>query len=93
MGFSAAKRKVITALQSGDYSHEGRADIDQKNLLQTGKISAQELADVLRKSSGVNYSCSRHHQDAEIEVHVVVCRDWYVKFYFDPDTVFISVHL
>jgi hypothetical protein len=92
VGFSDAKRKLIAALLSGDYSHEGRADIDHKNLLQTGSIAARELADLLRKSSGSNYSCSPHHQDSAIDVHVVVCRGWYVKFYFDPDTVFISVH-
>jgi len=92
VGFIEVRRKVIAALLSGDYSHEARADIDHKNLLQTGKVGAQEIADVLRKSNGANHTSSPHHQDCEVDVHVIVCRDWYVKFYFDPDTVFISVH-
>ncbi|MEB1225231.1 hypothetical protein VDP62_21505, partial [Xanthomonas campestris pv. campestris] len=61
-------------------------------MLKTGKVSPQEVANVLKKSSGKNHSSSLHHQDSSIEVHVIKCRAWYVKFYFDPDTVFISVH-
>lgn len=90
--FAEVRRRVVASLLSGDYSHEGRADIDDKNLLQVGKVSAAEVADVLKKSGGDNHQASRHHQDAEIIVHVIVCRNWYVKFYFDPDTTFISVH-
>jgi hypothetical protein len=93
VGFKEIKAKVISGLTSGDYAHEGRADIDDKNLLQTGKVSAKEVADMLKKSSGTNHKCSPHHQDSSIDVHVITCRNWYVKFYFDPDTVFISVHL
>jgi len=92
MGFKEVKAKVISDLTSGDYAHEGRADIDDKNLLQTGKVSAKEVADMLKKSSGTNHMCSPHHQDSSIDVHVITCRNWYVKFYFYANTVFISVH-
>lgn len=92
MAFAKVKKKVIAGLLSGDYAHEGRADIDDKNLLQTGKVSLQEIVEVLKKSSGVNHSSSPHHQDSSIEVHIIRCRNWYLKFYFYPDTVFISVH-
>ncbi|WP_407470070.1 hypothetical protein [Xanthomonas campestris] len=85
MGFKAVKQKVVAGLLSGDYAHDGRADIDDKNLLKTGKVSPQEVAKVLKKSSGKNHSSSLHHQDSSIEVHVIKCRAWYVKFYFDPD--------
>lgn len=92
LGFAEIKRKVLVSLLSGDYSHEGRADIEDKNLLQVGKVSAAEVAEVLRKSGGSDHHSSPHHQDADILVHVIVCLSWYVKFYFDPDTTFISVH-
>lgn len=92
MGFKDVKLKVISGLLSGDYAHAQRGSIDDKNLLLTGVISATEVADVLKKSNGNDYETSPHHQDESIEVHVIRCRSWYVKFYFDPDTIFISVH-
>lgn len=90
--FAQVKRRVVAFLLSGDFSHEGRADIEDKNLLQVGKVSAAEVAEVLRKSGGANHHSSPHHQAPSILVHVIFCRSWYVKFYFDPDTTFISVH-
>lgn len=92
MGFKNAKSKVIRDLLAGDYAHEARGSIDEKNLLQSGKLSPNEVAAVLKMSRGQDYSSSPHHQDSSIEVHVIKCRDWYVKFYFDPYTMFISVH-
>lgn len=92
MGFKDVKEKVIASLLADDYSHEARQDIDEKNLLSVGKITAAELAEVLKRSRGQEYSSSPHHQDSSVMVHVIVCNGWYVKFYFDPDTLFISVH-
>jgi hypothetical protein len=76
----------------GDYAYISRNDIDQKNLLAVGKVSLAKVVAVLKKSRGTEHSCSPHHQDETIEVHVIVCGGMYIKFYFDPDTVFLSVH-
>lgn len=92
MGFKDIKEKVIADLLSRSFVHEGRNDIDEKNLLQCGKVSPDVVAEVLKKSRMHDHSNSQHHLDSNVEVHVIRCRDWYVKFYFDPDTTFISVH-
>ena len=42
MGFKDVKEKVIASLLADDYSHEARQDIDEKNLLSVGKITAAE---------------------------------------------------
>lgn len=93
VGFKEAKQKVIAALMSGTYSHEARGSIDVKNKLHTGEVSAQDVIDILKRCRGTDHSCSPHHFDDSIDVHVIESGSWYVKFYFlDPDTVFISVH-
>jgi hypothetical protein len=94
IGFNEAKRRVIAALDTGQYQHESREGIDTKNLLLTGQISAQELKAVLVRSNGNDHVASPHHADSNTEVHIIKHNEWYVKFYFvdDPDTVFISVH-
>jgi len=47
-----------------------------------------------RISDGTQYSSSPHHNAPSIDVHVIVCGGWYIKFYFvgNPETMFISVH-
>ncbi len=97
MGFKAAKTRVLNCLATGHVLHEERNSIDIKNLLATGLISAEEAAQVIGRSSGTNYSCSPHHFDADIGVHVIKTTfwglNWYIKWYFlDPDSVFISFH-
>jgi hypothetical protein len=42
-GFKEARKKVLAALASGSYLHEARNDIDVKNKLATGEISALAL--------------------------------------------------
>jgi len=92
-GFKAAKKAAIEALCSGNYQHEARSAIEVKNLLATGEVSAEFVADLLRQSRGSDHSSSPHHRASSIDVHVVYSRGWYIKFYFiDPDTFFISVH-
>lgn len=93
MGFKIVKEKIIDALMNATYEHEVRMDIDEKNRLQNGEVTAQFVIDLIRKSSGNDYSSSPHHQDRKVEVHVIVKNEWYIKFYFiDPSAVFISVH-
>lgn len=93
MGFKLVKAKVIKALLDGAYEHEVRLDIDEKNKLQNGEVSAKFVTELIRRSTGDDYESSPHHQDRRVEVHVIVKNEWYIKFYFiDPTTVFISVH-
>lgn len=93
MGFSAAKRKLLAALASGDFQHEVRDAIDVKNVLATGQISVAELVVIVRRANGLEHSTSPHHGDASITVHVLKTGGWYIKFYFlNPSTFFISVH-
>jgi hypothetical protein len=42
-GFNDIKRAVITALRAGNYQHEARHDINVKNLLATGAVSATDV--------------------------------------------------
>lgn len=92
MGFKEVKSKLISDLLLGNYSHEARNNADEKNMLLVGKVSAEEIAEVLKKSRMHDHLTSLHHQDGSIVVHVIRCRGWYVKFYFEGDTWFISVH-
>ncbi|CAD2245804.1 hypothetical protein [Xanthomonas arboricola] len=92
MGFKDVKEKVIKDLVDGNYAHEARNNIDEKNLLLVGKISAAEVVEIIKKCGGNNYKSFPHYLDSQIKVHELKVRAWYVKFYFDPDTLFISVH-
>lgn len=93
-GFKEARKKVISALISGTYQHEAqRSNIDTKNLLLTGAVTASEICEVLKRCQGQDHTASPHHQAPTIEVHIIQRDGWYIKFYFvDPNTVFISVH-
>lgn len=97
MGFKDVKNKVITCLKAGHVFHDARNDIDIKNLLATGVVSADDVALIISRSSGNTYSSSPHHFDSNIDVHIVKTQyagfRWYIKWYFvEPNTVFISVH-
>lgn len=93
MGFKDIKQTVITALRSGTFQHEARSDINVKNLLATGQVSASSIEQLLKNCTSSHLSTSPHHLDSNIDVHVVAKDGWYIKFYFlDPDTMFISVH-
>jgi len=92
-GFREAQRAVIAALESGEYQHVSRRDIDVKNLLATGEVSAGEVAEVVRSCRGIHHASTPHHAVSAIEVHVLKRDGWYIKFFFiEPDTWFISVH-
>jgi hypothetical protein len=97
MAFREVKSKVIECLNNGYVLHEERGDIDVKNLLSTGVISISDVTTIIGRARGNTYSCSPHHYDAEIDVHVIKTSHsgqyWYIKWYFtDQDCVFISVH-
>ncbi len=86
MAFREAKSKVIECLDNGYVLHEGRDDIDVKNLLATGAVSISEVTTIIGRARGSTYSSSPHHYDAEIDVHVIKTaysgQHWYIKWYF-----------
>jgi len=97
MGFKEVKSKVIECLNTGCVLHEERNDINIKNLLSTGVVSVSEVTSIIGRARGDSYSCSPHHFDQSIDVHLIKARvsdlNWYIKWYFvEPDCVFISVH-
>jgi len=97
MAFKEVKRRVIECLNNGYILHEGRDNINIKNLLSTGVVSVSEVTTIIGRARGSAYSSSPHHYDAEIDVHVIKTthsgQHWYIKWYFiEPDCVFISVH-
>ena len=100
MGFSSAKRAILAALETGDFQHEAREVLSDKNLLAVGDISVDGLVAILRRARGTDYSVTPHHWDPEIEVHVfrptLDGTRWYVKAYFleqpEGTAVFISIH-
>ncbi len=93
MGFKAAKQGILMALAEGRYLHAARKDIDAKNDLKTGRVTADQVAEVIKRSRGFDHSESPHHQVPSILVHTITKNGWYIKFYFlEPDAWFISVH-
>jgi hypothetical protein len=92
-GFKTARNKVLKALAEGTYLHETRGNIDVKNLLLTGVITAEELAAIILRCTGAHHEAVPHHQVRGIHVHILKRDGWYIKFYFlNPNTIFISVH-
>jgi hypothetical protein len=97
LGFKEVKSKVIECLDNGFVIHEARNNIDIKNLLSTGAVSIGEVATIIGRARGNDYSNSPHHFDSEIDVHIIKTnhfnKSWYIKWYFtEPDCVFISAH-
>ena len=69
MGFTQVKSTVINALGTGTYSHESRAGmVDEKNKLATGEVTPEFVANLIKRSTGADYSCSPHHKAQDIEV-------------------------
>lgn len=97
LGFKDVKAKVLACLHKGTVLHAERANIDIKNLLAIGEVTLDEVASVIGRARGTEYSCSPHHAVAGVDVHVIKTtfrdKEWYIKWYFlEPDSVFISVH-
>ena len=105
VGFKDVKKAAINALEEGNVQHEPRAGaIDDKNLLQTGSVTSQDIVRLLQRCQGTQYSSTAHHQThLNLEVHIFQPemalvsgqekRRWYIKLYFlKPDVWFISVH-
>ena len=80
MGFKEAKRRLIHALQNVAYQHDTRKNAYAKNLLQTGRISAERLCEIVKRCQGQDHRTSPHHGDRNVEVHILVREGWYLKF-------------
>jgi len=97
MGFRDVRSLLIDALLTGRFQHEERDDIESKNLLAVGDVSADFVVRLLRACRGSQYRSSPYHFDRSVDCHefkpVVAGEAWYVKAYFLSDgAVFISVH-
>lgn len=98
--FTEVRRRLIHALESGDFVHEARDARAEKNLLAVGDVTAGDVIRLLQRTRGDQYTVSPHDWDSAIAVHVfkptVLHVGWYVKAYFLPQggetAVFISVH-
>ena len=98
-GFHRARQRVLTALQAGNIQFEARDVIEGKNLLDTGEVSAAEVARLIRRCRGHQQKEVPHHWDREVTCHIFCPEDhgerWYIKVYFEPNNgsaIFISVH-
>jgi hypothetical protein len=97
LGFKDIRAMVIRKLQEGRVQHETTrsGDINEKNLLVAGKITVEEVIELIEATKGTDYSTSKHHLDKSIDVHVFKAKKskWCIKCYLiDPDVWFISVH-
>ena len=100
MGLREAKAAVVKALKTGDFVHEGRETLGEKNLLAVGDIEAEEVARLVMRTPGTRYRQSPHHEDKSVTVHTftptVDKQRWYIKAYFLDEgqgtATFISVH-
>ena len=97
MGFKDVRARVIDALESGLYQHEGRDEQAQKNLLYSRKVTPEFVVGLLLRCSGDQYETRRHHFETQYLCHIFTPElggeRWYVKVFFRPSgAVFISVH-
>ncbi|MCY3808067.1 MAG: hypothetical protein OXG58_01290 [Gemmatimonadetes bacterium] len=102
MGFSEAKRAVVAALREGNFEHEAREALAEKNLLAVGDVDGSDVAELVLKTRSEDYRESPHRWDQSMVVHTftptVREERWYIKVYFletdgdDRKAMFISVH-
>ncbi len=97
VGFNETRKQVIKCLRNHAFDHEPRKDIDQKNLLHTGKVTPDEVIIMVMHCTGKDHSTGPHDMDRSVEVHKLKPKGkfdgWYIKFFFVPSgTLFISVH-
>lgn len=99
MGFKRIRATIVKKLKEGRIQHEldRSGSIDEKNHLAVGKISVEEVVDLLNSTKGFQYKALAHHILPEIEIHIFKPVKnkvaWYIKCYLiEPDVIFISVH-
>lgn len=97
-GFKEIRKRITESLEAGEYQSAVRGgEIEQKNYLAVGKLTVAELTEILMACKGDEYTCSPHHQDPGLLVHVFKPvhkgRRWYIKVYFEEEQViFLSAH-
>jgi hypothetical protein len=98
MSFDAYRGLLVAKLASGEFSHEPREAMEEKNLLAVGDVSAAAVARLLRRCTSQQYATDHHHRLPRVVVHVFRPVDvdgggWYIKAYFlRGGATFISVH-
>ena len=95
--FRPTRRRLIAALREGEYRHEARGTLAEKNLLAVGDVDSADVIRLLQRCRGDQHRMSLHHADRTLVVHefrpVLGGRRWYVKAYFRGSTAWIiSVH-
>ena len=93
---------MVAALHEGNFEHEAREALAEKNLLAVGDVDASDVAELVLKTRSEDYGESPHHWDQSVVVHTfrptVREERWYIKVYFvetdgdDRKAMFISVH-
>ena len=97
-GFRAVRSKLIECLKTGNFESDIRTgSVELKNHLAAGKITANQLAEILEACRGDQHEQAPHHQEPTIEIHIFQTslkgQKWYVKAYFIGERAhFISVH-
>ena len=99
LGLKDIRAEIIKKLLDGRIQHEitRNGDINEKNILLTGKVNVEEVVELINATKGAGYSTSKHHLDGSIDVHIFKVKknkvEWYIKCYvIEPDVWFISVH-
>ena len=97
MGLKETRSKAIKCLEEGSAQAEERPDIEEKNLLKTGVVSAEEVITLLKYTRGDQYRTQAHGVIEGITIHIFEPEKeqvrWHIKLYFiDPNCFFISVH-
>lgn len=92
MSLGLVQPLVCDALAKGAYSHVQRDDMEEKNWLSSGKVTREEVIDLLKSCAERDYTLSDHHQISRIKVHTFVVTKsvagsprWYLKFFFQPN--------
>ena len=95
MGFKSDKNRILADLS--DLNFDSQAREAEKNHLASGFLSAEEAAEIVKSTSGLNHRNEPHAQARSIQVWIMEPEvngvRWYIKGYFTGDqTWFISFH-
>jgi hypothetical protein len=78
--YKIANKKILQALKEGFYQHDVRRDIDIKNLLAIGQITAFEVSQLIALSDGTMHQETPLHTIKDLMVHVIRVKGWYIKY-------------
>lgn len=99
LGLKDVRVAVIKKLEEGRIQHETTrsGDINEKNLLLTGRVTVDEVVEIIMATKGTGFTTSKLHGYDNIDVHIFEHKkkgiNWYIKCYLiEPDIWFISVH-